>query len=160
MFTFVHRQVCIDYIFCSRMQQGTLWHVVVSYDINCQWSKKLWEQIAIYPPSMTPHQDPSNFVYLILKFHLPAHIPSCHVKYSFYKTLHVGETDREAPKRGWSHLNQLATSLKVMGPGGYLDTLDDHIGDYNYQKSTLMCKSCHWIWCCCDTDTHTQAQVF
>ncbi|KAK0458719.1 uncharacterized protein EV420DRAFT_1642445 [Desarmillaria tabescens] len=131
-------QVRMDYIFCGRLQHPTPRRVVVSYDINCQWSKKLWERIDIYPTSMRPRQAPSDFVYLIPKFHLPAHIPSCHVKYSFYKTPHVGETDGEAPERGWSRLNPLAASLKVMGPGGYLDTLDDHIGDYNYRKTTLM----------------------
>ncbi|KAK0457575.1 uncharacterized protein EV420DRAFT_1643914 [Desarmillaria tabescens] len=110
-------QVRIDYIFCSR---------------------KLWERIAIYPPSMTPKQSPSDFVYLIPKFHLLAHILSCHTKFSFYKTPYVGETDGEAPERGWSRLNPLAASLKVMGPGGYLDTLDDHIGDYNYRKTASM----------------------
>ncbi|KAK0440544.1 hypothetical protein EV421DRAFT_1737210 [Armillaria borealis] len=131
-------QVWMDYIFCSRMQQATPERIVVSYDINCQWSKKLWERMAIYPSSMMPHQDPGDFVYLIPKFHLPAHIPSCHVKYSFNKTPFVGETDGEAPERSWSRLNQLAASLKVMDPGGYLNTLDDHIGDYNYRKTALM----------------------
>ncbi len=31
-----------------------------------------------------------------------------------------------------------------MGPGGYLDMLDDHIGDYNYRKTTLIseCNLC------------------
>ncbi|PBK90515.1 hypothetical protein ARMGADRAFT_934251 [Armillaria gallica] len=139
-------QVWMDYIFCSRMQHSTPQRVVVSYDINCQWSKKLWDRITIYLPSMTPHQDPADFVYLIPKFHLLAHIPSCHLKFSFNKTPHIGETDGEAPERSWSRLNQLAVSLKVMGPGGYLDTLDDHIGDYNYRKSALMgTSSCAWF---------------
>ncbi|KAK0430440.1 hypothetical protein EV421DRAFT_1893559 [Armillaria borealis] len=120
-------QVRMDYIFCSRMQHSMPQRVVVSYDINCQWSKKLWDRIAIYPSSMTPHQDPANFVYLIPKFHLPAHIPSCHLKWM-----------ERLPEHGWSQLNQLAASLKVMGLGGYLDTLDDHIGNYNYRKSALM----------------------
>ncbi|KAK0444930.1 uncharacterized protein EV420DRAFT_1277315 [Desarmillaria tabescens] len=83
----------MNYIFCSQMQQGTPQHMVVLYDINCQWLKKLWERIATYPSSMTPSQDPSNLIYLILKFHLPAHIPSCYMKYSFYKMPHDGETD-------------------------------------------------------------------
>ncbi len=91
---------------------------------------------------MKPPQDPGDFIYLIPKFHLPAHIPSCHIKYSFYKTPYVRQTDGEAPEHGWSRLNQLAPSLKVIGPGSYLDTLDDHIGDYNYRKSALMCKKC------------------
>ncbi|KAK0236278.1 hypothetical protein EDD85DRAFT_954140 [Armillaria nabsnona] len=121
-------QVRMDYIFCGRLQHPTLRRVVVSYDINCQWLKKLWERIDIYPTAMRPQQAPMDFVYLIPKFHLPAHIPSCHTKYSFYKTPYVGETDGKALEHG----------LKVMGPGGYLDTLDDHIGDYNYRKTTLI----------------------
>ncbi|KAK0435013.1 hypothetical protein EV421DRAFT_1740461 [Armillaria borealis] len=127
-------QVQMDYIFLSRMQQSAPPCVVVSYDINCQWFKKLWECITIYPTSMKPPQDPGNFVYLIPKFHIPAHILSCYIKYSFYKTPYVRETDGEAPKRSWNRLNQLAPSLKVMGLGAYLDTLNDHIGDYNYRK--------------------------
>lgn len=123
------------------MQQLTPQRIVVSYNINCQWSKKLWEQIAIYLSLMTPRQEPDDFVHLIPKFHLPAHIPSCHIKYSFNKMPYVGQTDGEAPEQGWSRLNQLAANLKVMGPGGYLDTLDDHIGNYNYRKSALMGKS-------------------
>lgn len=94
----------------------------------------------IYLVSMRSQQVPTDFVYLIPKFHLPAHIPSCHTKYSFYKTPYVGETNGEAPEWGWSQLNPLAVSLKVMGPGGYLDTLDDHIGNYNYRKMTLIGK--------------------
>ncbi|KAK0227419.1 hypothetical protein EDD85DRAFT_958034 [Armillaria nabsnona] len=131
-------QVCMDYIFCGRLQHLALHCVVVSYDINCQWLKKLWERMDIYPMSMRPQQAPADFVYLIPKFHLPAHIPSCHMKYSFYKTLYVGETDSEAPEYRWSRLNPLPASLKVMGPGGYLDMLDDHISDYNYRKTTLI----------------------
>ncbi len=95
----------MDYIFCGRLQHPTPWRVVISYDINCQWSKKLWERIDIYPTAMRPQQAPMDFVYLIPKFHLLAHIPSCHTKYLFYKTLYVGEMDGEAPERRWSRLN-------------------------------------------------------
>ncbi|PBK80813.1 hypothetical protein ARMGADRAFT_1039737 [Armillaria gallica] len=113
------------------------------HGLHLLWSSSafdsvLWERIDIYPTSMKPQQAPMDFIYLIPKFHLPAHIPSCHTKYSFYKTPYVGKTDGEAPECGWSQLNPLTTSLKVMGPGGYLDTLDDHIRDYNYRKTTLI----------------------
>lgn len=105
----------MDYFFCSHLQHLTLQQVVISYDINCQWSKKLWKHIDIYPIAMRPQQAPMDFVYLIPKFHLPAHIPSCHTKYLFYKTPYVSEMDGEASECGWSQLNPLTASLKVMG---------------------------------------------
>ncbi len=67
----------------------------------------------------------ADFIYLIPKFHLPVHIPSCHTKYSFYKTLYMSEMDGEAPEHRWSQLNPLMASLKVMGPGDYLNMLDN-----------------------------------
>ncbi|PBK83240.1 hypothetical protein ARMGADRAFT_945276 [Armillaria gallica] len=45
-------QVHIDYIFCGCLQHPTPHCVVVSYDINCQRSKKLWDRMDIYPVSM------------------------------------------------------------------------------------------------------------
>lgn len=128
----------MDYIFLNRLAQNSPKRIVVSYDIACQWSKKLFERIAIYPASMTPSQGPNQMTFLVPKFHLPAHIPRCHAKYSFWKTPYMGQTDGEAPERGWDHTNRLAGSVKNMGPGSYLDTIDDHLADYNWRKSILL----------------------
>ncbi|SJL17200.1 uncharacterized protein ARMOST_20746 [Armillaria ostoyae] len=132
------RQVQMDYIFLNRLAQNTPTRIVVSYNIACQWSKKLFERIAIYPDSMTLSQGPNQMTFLVPKFHLPAHIVRCHAKFSFWKTPYMGQTDGEAPKRGWDHTNRLTGSVKNMGPGSYLDTVDDHLGDYNWQKATLL----------------------
>ncbi|KAG1743569.1 uncharacterized protein EDB91DRAFT_1080974 [Suillus paluster] len=40
----------------------------------------------------------------------------------------------EAPERGWSNINQVATSTKEMGPGSCRDTLDNHFRDWNWKK--------------------------
>ncbi|KAG1870962.1 hypothetical protein C8R48DRAFT_569320, partial [Suillus tomentosus] len=47
-------------------------------------------------------------------------------------------TDGEAPERGWSNINRVATSTKEMGPGSRRDTLDDHFGDWNWKKVTAL----------------------
>ena len=77
-------------------------------------------------------------MFLIPKFHLPAHIPRCQVAYSFNFTPHVGRTDGEAPEHGWVNINPAASSTKEMGPGTQRDTLDDHFGDWNWKCITQL----------------------
>ncbi|KAG2035191.1 hypothetical protein BDR03DRAFT_803099, partial [Suillus americanus] len=54
--------------------------------------------------------------FLIPKFHLPAHITSCQIKFSFNFIKGVGRTDGEAPERGWADINPITTSTHEMGP--------------------------------------------
>ncbi len=73
--------------------------------------------------------------FLVPKFHLPAHVEACHNAFSFNLTKNVGHTDGEAPERGWSDINAAAGSTREMGPGSRRDTLDDHLGDWNWKKT-------------------------
>jgi hypothetical protein len=70
------------------------------------------------------------------KFHLPAHVQTCQLKYSFNRLPKVGRTDGESPERLWSIFNALAYSTREMGPGSQRDTLDDSFGDHNWAKIT------------------------
>lgn len=54
--------------------------------------------------------------------------------------LHVGRTDGEAPECGWSDINGLAYSMWEMGPGSRQDTIEDHLGDWNWKKIVAMGK--------------------
>ncbi|KAF5380091.1 hypothetical protein D9615_006268 [Tricholomella constricta] len=113
--------------------------LVVSYDIACQWSIHIWKRMEKYPRRL--HLDAEgrqHIVFLVPKFHLPAHIMACQTVFSFNYNWGVGRTDGEAPERGWSHINPVATSTREMGPGSRQDTLDDHFGDWNWKKTTLM----------------------
>ncbi|TFK59339.1 hypothetical protein BDN72DRAFT_873055 [Pluteus cervinus] len=113
--------------------------VVVSYDIACQWCRNLWERIQRYAKSLQLDEDLVNsFMFLVPKFHLPAHIGKCQTQYSFNLHSHVGRTDGEAPERGWSHINPIALSTCEMGPGSRRDTLEDHFGDSNWKKTYQM----------------------
>ncbi|KAF8993262.1 hypothetical protein BDZ89DRAFT_973013, partial [Hymenopellis radicata] len=131
----------MDYAVCMTLGLNAPPDVLLSYDIACQWRKNFASRIAIYPQWLRPPHNPAAITYLIPKFHLPAHIAPCRYLYSFNWTPKVGRTDGEAPERGWAASNGAATSTKEMGPGSpdcTIDTLDDHFGDQNWRKVTLM----------------------
>ncbi|KAH9917223.1 uncharacterized protein B0H18DRAFT_883995, partial [Fomitopsis serialis] len=75
-----------------------------------------------------------RIIFLIPKFHLPAHKVSCRENYSFNYAKHVGRTDGEAVERGWSAVNGFSGSTREMGPGARRDLLDDVFADYNWRK--------------------------
>ena len=131
--------VNMDYLFFSSLSNTALTSLVVSYDIACQWSVNLWKRMATYPYHLKlNHEGSVIFVFLVPKFHLPAHIQRCHNAFSFNLTRWVGRTDGEAPERGWSNINPVAASTREMGPRSRHDTLDDHFGDWNWKKSIKM----------------------
>ncbi|KAG1797493.1 uncharacterized protein HD556DRAFT_1431147 [Suillus plorans] len=74
--------------------------------------------------------------YFVPKFHLAAHIEICQTQFSFNWTPGVGQTDGEAPERGWANINRVASSTKEMGPGARRDMLNDHFSDWNWKKVT------------------------
>ena len=131
----------MDFFFFSGLRQTAIKSIVVSYDIACQWSKKFWTRMAAaFPESWRINMSEVNIRFLVPKFHLPAHIESCHRAFSFNYACFVGRTDGEAPERGWADLNGLAHSTREMGPGSRQDTIEDHLGDWNWKKITSMGK--------------------
>lgn len=68
-----------------------------------------------------------------------AHIEQCQNIFSFNWAPGIGWTDAEGPERAWSVSNSLAGSTKKMGPGSHWDMLDEHFGDWNWQKTITLC---------------------
>ncbi|KAH7918603.1 hypothetical protein BV22DRAFT_1024324 [Leucogyrophana mollusca] len=125
----------MDYLFFSALRGSPLNVLNVSYDIACQWHKKLWSRMNHIPSHLHLSNCPEKLIrYFVPKFHLPAHILKCQTMFSFNFSSHVGRTDGESPERGWSNINPVASSTKEMGPGSRRDTLDDHFGDWNWKK--------------------------
>lgn len=124
----------MDYLFFSSLAGSQVTSLVVSYDIACQWSIKLWACMKTYNTHLQLDLSTCRIVFLVPRFHLPAHVDSCQTSFSFNLTKHVGWTDGEAPERGWADINWVATSTHEMGPGSCADTLDDHFGDWNWKK--------------------------
>ncbi|KAK0211960.1 hypothetical protein IW262DRAFT_1301412 [Armillaria fumosa] len=132
------RYLNMDYFILSTLTCDTPPDLVISYDIACQWHKNFFIRMGKYPTQLRLHQIESNILYLVPKFHLPAHILKCRNDFSFNFSAKVGRTDGEAPERGWAATNALANSTKEMGPGSRRDTLDDHFGDYNWRKIIIL----------------------
>jgi hypothetical protein len=124
----------MDYIFFSTLRHSALASLNISYDIACQWNKNLWDRMTAMPVSLHLDRIKKTIRFFVPKFHLPAHISVCQSMFSFNFGKHVGRTDGEAPERGWSNINPVASSTKEMGPGSRQDTLDDHFGDWNWKK--------------------------
>ncbi|KAK0498005.1 hypothetical protein EDD18DRAFT_1308992 [Armillaria luteobubalina] len=132
------RYLNMDYFVLSTLSDNTPPELVISYDIACQWHKNFFAQISQYPQSLRLVQSERDILYLVPKFHLPAHVLKCHDNFSFNFSAGVGRTDGEAPERGWAATNALAASTKEMGPGARRDTLDDHFGDHNWRKIIIL----------------------
>ncbi|KAG2028860.1 hypothetical protein BDR03DRAFT_1019255 [Suillus americanus] len=117
----------------------------ISYDIACQWHKNLWERMSAMPSKLHLDHATKSVRFFMPKFHLPAHILKCQTMFSFNFSKNIGHMDGEAPERGWSNINPVASSTKEMGLGSWRDTLDNHFGDWNWKKvvglsSTLLRK--------------------
>lgn len=131
----------MDYLFFSSLRDSKVKRLVVSYDIACQWHKNLWTRMMELPHTFQFVDGHHVIIFLVPKFHLPAHILACQVAFSFNYTKHVGRTEGEAPERGWGNINGTAGMTQEMGPGSRRDTLDDFLGDWNWKKVANMGKS-------------------
>ncbi|KAG1881536.1 hypothetical protein C8R48DRAFT_783640 [Suillus tomentosus] len=118
------------------LQRGE--RINISYDMACQWYKKLWPRMSMLPSHLHFNQDGKVIKFLVPKFHLAAHIKVCQTEFSFNWTPGVGRTNGEAPECGWANMNCVASSTKEMGPGAQRDTLNDHFGDSNWKKVTAL----------------------
>jgi hypothetical protein len=125
----------MDYMFFMSLAGSPIMRFYISYDIACQWYKNIWERMTLFDQDVQFKADQRRFVvFLVPKFHLPAHIEQCNINFSFNLTPFVGRTDGEAPERGWADANRLANSTSVSGPGARRDTLDIHFQDSNWKK--------------------------
>lgn len=124
----------MDYMFFRSIAGTDLVRLYVSYDIACQWHKKIWERMEDYDAEIHFEGEGKFVTFLVPKFHLPAHIEECNLRYSFNLTPNVGQTDGEAPERGWANANPLASSTAEMGPGSRCDKLNNHFNDVNHKK--------------------------
>ncbi|KAG1740984.1 hypothetical protein EDB19DRAFT_1895282 [Suillus lakei] len=133
------RYINMDYLFFSSMCSSLDIHVLnISYNIVCQWNKKLWSCMSTFPHQYHIDHDHKVVTFLIPKFHLPAYITCCQMKFSFNFIKGVRQTDGEAPEHRWADINPIATSTHEMGPRSRQDTLDDHFNDWNWKKVCSM----------------------
>ncbi|KAJ7579361.1 hypothetical protein C8J56DRAFT_897711 [Mycena floridula] len=106
--------------------------IVLSYDINCQFSKNFISCVAALPPLL--------FRWAIPKLHILGHKQDCQREFNLNYMLGVGRTDGEGVERPWANIGPVATSTREMGPGHRHNMLDDHWHDWNWRKIVALGK--------------------
>ncbi|KAF5346367.1 hypothetical protein D9757_014172 [Collybiopsis confluens] len=128
----------MDYVWIHSLQLNCPRRITLSYDIMCQFHKKMQTRVQSYDVQPPSHITYKNMQLLVPKFHLAAHKQLCRFSFSYNYAQGVGRTDGEAVERVWTATNTLAGSTKRMGPGSRSDTLDDHWNDWNWRKSITL----------------------
>ena len=75
------RYANMDYIFGASIQQFLIPHILISYDIACQWFINLFKQIDLYWPNKIKPRPGTNLTPAIPKLHEPMHQVANHQVY-------------------------------------------------------------------------------
>ncbi|KAF9508989.1 hypothetical protein BS47DRAFT_1365591 [Hydnum rufescens UP504] len=117
----------MDYIMFLSLQGTKLGHIMILYDIFCQWITKLHHQLPSLPPEFQIDPNITTLRGVIPKFHFGAHKPEGHAQFSLNWMPGVGRTDGEGIEQDWSSINPAANN--------------DIWSDLNYQKITTLSTS-------------------
>jgi len=91
-------------------------------------------RLAQLPPRLRLKVILALFAFVIPKLHIKGHALFCQALFSLMLLFGAGMTDAEGIERQWANLGPVATTTREMGPGYRHDTLDDHMGNWNWQK--------------------------
>ncbi|KAJ3970820.1 hypothetical protein EV361DRAFT_801298, partial [Lentinula raphanica] len=125
----------MDYIFASALRHFTsLLRLLISYDIVCQWSKKLVERLRSLPPFLRLDGVLKIVAFVIPKLHILGHTMKCQRTFNLSYTRGAGQSDGEGIERIWSGSGLLGTSTREMGPGSRQNTCEDYWHHWNWRK--------------------------
>ncbi|KAJ7030889.1 hypothetical protein C8F04DRAFT_1263380 [Mycena alexandri] len=125
----------MDWIFSAIMRwKNTRQPKVISYDIICQWFVKLFERLVKMPAAVRFFIVTKLFRFVIPKMHIHSHTLACQLLFSLNFLVGAGQTDGEGIERPWANLGGVATSTREMGPGSRRDTINSHLGYWNWTK--------------------------
>jgi hypothetical protein len=114
--------------------------ILHTYDINCQFSRNLWARFGTLPQDLLDALIVARemWTHLIPKLHLMGHIRKCHALFSLNYAIGTARTCGEAIERMWALINGISSSVREMGPGHRLDSIDSHMGHHNFGKQSRM----------------------
>jgi hypothetical protein len=125
----------MDYILMSCIAGITLLALTISYDIACQWQKKLPERNQKLPVAIRLDLDKVDVQCGLPVWHAGSHEAECQDENSLHILSGVGESDGEGIECTWSDLNPAAFHTKDMGTGNRADTLEDKVDSHNFMKN-------------------------
>ncbi|KAF7337193.1 CxC2 domain-containing protein [Mycena sanguinolenta] len=107
---------------------------IISYDIVCQWWKRLKSRLAKLPKLVRLRIVLAICRFVIPKLHIEGHTLLCKVSFSLNLVPGSAQTDGEGIERPWANIGRVASSTGEMGPGSREDTLNNHWAWWNWQK--------------------------
>ena len=110
-----------------------LLRVVITYNIICQWSKNFRKQMQNYPENMRIPETTQVDV-AIPGWHIKGHGDACQDNFNLNYMEGAGRTVGEDIEITWAGTNQLAPSVREMGPAARHDTLNDQWNGWNVRK--------------------------
>jgi hypothetical protein len=135
----------MTFLLLSALLTFTLFHVMVSYDIACQFAVNFWKRMSEMPETMRLKIPEKNLWWKVPNFHLPMHKTPCHNPYSFHWMWGTRMTHGEGVEQNWSFSNGAVGSTRRMGMFGF----------HNYERCLAMCEyhcfNCAAVlmWICC-----------
>ncbi|KAF7331292.1 CxC2 domain-containing protein [Mycena kentingensis (nom. inval.)] len=113
------RYANMDWVFFQILQHVSylLW-IIVSYDIVCQWIKKILERVKNLEPHIRIRVIWALVRFVIPKLHILGHVAKCRTRYSLLLLRGGAQTDGEGIERPWSNIGGVAASTRRRaGPG-------------------------------------------
>ncbi|PPQ76961.1 hypothetical protein CVT24_009371 [Panaeolus cyanescens] len=123
----------MDFIVLSALMGVSLCQVFITYDIACQWSKNLSKRMESFPPEMKVNQN-TKLRFAIPKWHINGHGQLCRECFNILYMDGAAETCGEEIEISWSHINALVPCIREMGHAAHHDTLNDHLGGWNFRR--------------------------
>lgn len=107
--------------------------MALSYDIVCQYNKKIEQRFQRNFPNLVPIV--KNIHYVIPKKHIVGHQEECQIRWSCNYLAGFGRVYGEGIEAIWAEDNQQSGSLCEMNAGHRHDVTEDNHMDWNIQKN-------------------------
>lgn len=131
----------MDYIIFSALKWILLVHIVITYDIACQWSKNLSKRMDKLPEDIQVDLEKTKVTAAIPSWHINGHGSDCQTNYALAFRPGSGRTCGDEIESSWSQTNVLGASVREMASGGRHETLNDHFNGANIRKIVGLRKS-------------------
>ncbi|KAK6992758.1 hypothetical protein R3P38DRAFT_141697 [Favolaschia claudopus] len=106
--------------------------ILLSYDVWCQYFKKITERFAEWFPGLRDLIE--RLTGIVPKMHIRNHIAQCQTQWSSLFIEFIAFLIGELIEGAWGEMNQFAGATKEANHGHRHDMLDDALGQWNWDK--------------------------
>ncbi|KAF6741396.1 hypothetical protein DFP72DRAFT_1115848 [Ephemerocybe angulata] len=128
----------MDYIILSALVSVAVLHVVITYDIACQWSKNLMKRNEKLPKEIQLNTSTVSISSAVPSWHINGHGSDCQINYALAYREGAARTCGDEIESTWSQTNVLGASVREMASGGRHESLNDHWNGANFRKKVQL----------------------